>query len=105
MNTFPKPESSGWLKHFIAPLAAALIAAFGAFVSVQKEMSVVADSVSKMSVTIEKLSDKQTHFFEAFYMPLAIKVEKQDTEIKETRGMINLIKDDIRDLNSRGPRK
>jgi hypothetical protein len=105
MPTFPKytnnnkHEPGGLLKYIIAPLtsafAAALIAGFGAFIAIQKEMSAVTTSVNKMSVTVDKLAEKQTAFFESFYLPLAIKVEKQDAEIKETRASVGMLKDDM----------
>lgn len=96
MNTFPKHDPNGWVKSILGPLVAALIAGFGAFISVQKEMAVVASSVDKMSVTLTKVAEKQANFFETFYLPLAVKVEKQESMIQETRTTLQFIKDDIR---------
>jgi len=81
---------------FIGPLVAALIAGAGAFVGMQREMSVVTNSVNRMTSTIDKIADKQTNFFESFYVPLALKVEQQGSMINELKSSTANIRDEIR---------
>jgi hypothetical protein len=91
-------QSAIW-KTFIGPLVAALIAGAGAFVGMQREMSVVTSSVNKMTATVEKIGDKQTTFFESFYVPLALKVEQQGSSLNSLSNSLNSIRDEMRYLH------
>jgi predicted lipid-binding transport protein (Tim44 family) len=86
-------------KTFVGPLVAALIAGAGAFIGMQREMSVVTSSVNRMTSTVEKIADKQTTFFESFYVPLALKVEQQGSAINSVNTSLNNLKDEMRYLH------
>ena len=65
----------------------------------QKEMSSVTTSVDRMSAAMDKIADKQTTFFESFYVPLALKVEQQGSSISNINNSINSLKDEMRYLH------
>ena len=87
-------------KTFVGPLVAALIAGAGAFIGMQREMSVVTNSVNRLSTTMEKVVDKQTTFFESFYVPLAIKVEQQGSAINGINTSLSNMKEEMRYAHS-----
>lgn len=91
-------KTSLW-KTFIGPLVAAMIAGAGAFMGMRQEISVVTNSVNRMTVTMDKLADRQTTFFESFYVPLALKVEQQGSAISGMSNSINNLKDEMRYLH------
>lgn len=76
-----------------------MIAGAGAFIGIQREMSVVTSSVNRMTSTVEKIADKQTTFFESFYVPLALKVEQQGSSINNLSNTLNNMKDEMRYLH------
>lgn len=95
-------RNSLW-KTFVGPLVAAMIAGAGAFIGMQREMSVVTNSVNRMTVTMDKIADKQTTFFESFYVPLALKVEQQGSAINSMNTSINNLKDEMRYMRPNVP--
>ena len=89
-------------KTFVGPLFAALLAGASAFIGMRQEMSVVTASVNKMSSTMDKIVDKQTTFFETFYVPLALKVEQHSSAINSLQMNDAAMREEIRYLHPNG---
>lgn len=92
--------SYNWLKSLAAPVLSAIIAAtvagFTQYVGIQKEMVALTSNVTRMSNSIEKLTTDQDTFFKSQYLPLMIKVEKQQSEIAEMRANVSAMKEEVR---------
>lgn len=92
--------SVSWLSVFAGPLLSAFVAAMSAglvtYVGVQKEMASLSVSVQKISQEVTKLTSDQDNFFKSQYLPLLLKVEKQASEIAETKSSVSILKEEMR---------